>query len=515
MSACLGLEQSGRWRVVAVAVLFLCAAAPLWPLARLLLTGSDETAIGQGFTSALRNSVIVAFPVVAGTWILGLPAGVLAALYDFPARRFLLALATLPLVVPSFLWAIGWSSLVHRVAPTGSDLLGGYAGCVLVYMSISLPLTWLAAYASTLSLSRSQVEAARLAGGERVVIGYACRHAAMITGLVAILAGVLTVSDLGPGQIFGLRTASGEILTSFSALFDFRLAALQCFFLAGVVLLAGGPISIAAAPFVASQLLARQTAPLRRISAIPGRAAAVGFTALIILAILLPLAGLAWPLLEGKANFPVASGYVKRTIGDTLFYAAGAGLIATALGMALALSVGRRRLLLIASLALCLALVALPPSLPALGYKYLSNAAPPSLDFLLRSRATVCLALGVRFFPVAALLCLRAWMTMPPSWAQVAAIHGVPLHRYLLRVVLPHLLPTATVCMLLVGLLATADVATVHMLHPPGNESLPLSVFTVMANAPEGLVATLCLLYVAAAAAVLMTVWIVSGRRVQ
>ena len=42
----------------------------------------------------------------------------------------------------------------------------------------------------------------------------------------------------------------------------------------------------------------------------------------------------------------------------------------------------------------------------------------------------------------------------------------------------------------------------VLLLHPPGHGSLPLAVFTIMANAPEALVAMLCLFYVTLALAV-------------
>ena len=57
------------------------------------------------------------------------------------------------------------------------------------------------------------------------------------------------------------------------------------------------------------------------------------------------------------------------------------------------------------------------------------------------------------------------------------------------------------------SLLATADVGTVLLLHPPGHTSLPLAIFTVMANAPEAQVASLCLLYFLAAAGVLGLAW--------
>jgi ABC-type Fe3+ transport system permease subunit len=50
--------------------------------------------------------------------------------------------------------------------------------------------------------------------------------------------------------------------------------------------------------------------------------------------------------------------------------------------------------------------------------------------------------------------------------------------------------------------LAAADVSTMLLLHPPGQATLPLAIFTVMANAPESLVASLCLLYVVLALAI-------------
>ena len=71
----------------------------------------------------------------------------------------------------------------------------------------------------------------------------------------------------------------------------------------------------------------------------------------------------------------------------------------------------------------------------------------------------------------------------------------------------------AAVAILLVALLGTADISTLLLLHPPGEGSLPLAIFTVMANAPEALVASLCLIYVGGASALLASVWSMAGRR--
>jgi hypothetical protein len=53
--------------------------------------------------------------------------------------------------------------------------------------------------------------------------------------------------------------------------------------------------------------------------------------------------------------------------------------------------------------------------------------------------------------------------------------------------------------LVLASLLASADVGSVLLLHPPGEASIPLAIFTVMANAPERTVAALCLVYLVAA----------------
>ena len=55
-------------------------------------------------------------------------------------------------------------------------------------------------------------------------------------------------------------------------------------------------------------------------------------------------------------------------------------------------------------------------------------------------------------------------------------------------------------------------VGTVLLLHPPGQSSLPLTIFTVMANAPESLVASLCLAYIMVAMVALVTIYGVFGR---
>jgi iron(III) transport system permease protein len=419
----------------------------------------------------------------------------------------------LPLLVPSFLWTIGWASLAARFDPSVSEALSGFSGCLLVLSAQGVPFVLLISYAATLALSGSQVDAARLAGGERVVILYVSRYVATPALLTAGLGGVLTLSDPGPGQIFGFPTAASEILISFASRYDFGLAGRQCVLLTAFVLVIAAPLAALTAPRLASEVLARQSRELRRIQHrwLAGVIVATLWV-FIFLGTIAPLIGLTLPLVGGTAFFR-AWNELSRTAGNTLAYAIGAGTIATVLGLLLALCAGRSDRLRAVCLGIALSLLSLPPAFTALGIVQLATAAPAWADPLLRSRFTVCVALGLRFFPVAAVLGLRAWGTTSATWVFAASVHGVSLGTYLRRVLLPLLLPMGGVSLVLVALLATADISTILLLHPPGETSLPLAIFTVMANAPETLVASLCLVYVTTVAGLLTIGWTLTGGR--
>lgn len=500
------LERPGRWRAVAMAGVFVLAMLPSLPL--LVEAAGGGGGLGS-FPIALRGSARLAAAAAVLGFGLGLPIGVLAALYTFPGRRALLGLVSLPLLVPSLLWAIGWSALVARVAP---GALRGAPGCVLVFATMAVPLVLLTAWAATVTLGATQVEAARLAGGEGALVRRAFRHAAVPALLAAGLAGVLVLSDPGPGQIFGERTAAAEILVSFAAFFDFGLAARQGIALTALVLVLAIPLAALAAPRLAAAVLPREVRPVQPAAHRGMAVLTAGWLlALVVAGVAAPLAGLALPARNGN-DLGRAGSEAVRTLGDTFFYALGSGIVAAGLGLLLAAFTGRSSRLRTAALTLSFLLLALPPALPALGLLRWSGQVSAGIAPLFHSRLTVCLALGLRFLPVAALLSLRGWAATSPSWALAAGLHGVPLRRYLARVQAPRLAPATGTALLLVALLATADIGTVLLLHPPGSRSLPLAIFTIMANAPEAVVASLCLVYVLGAGAFLTALLWLGGR---
>ena len=134
---------------------------------------------------------------------------------------------------------------------------------------------------------------------------------------------------------------------------------------------------------------------------------------------------------------------------------------------------------------------------------------PASLDFFLRSSAVVGIASGLKLWPVAAIISLYALSRIPRSADESARLAGMSTGRRIIRVVLPPLLPYAGLSALVGAFLALADVGTLLMLQAPGKTTYIGRLLSVLDNASQQTVATLCLLYFGAAVTVVaLIVWI-------
>lgn len=496
MISAAALERPGRWRSVGVAAGLGMAGAPALALLAQAWVGSPSDALlGSGFSGAIGRGLGVAGGTAVCALALGLPCGLVAGLYRFPARRWLLGALALPLLMPSFLWAIGLSMLRIDLGLPRDSVLSGASGVVWSFAALGTPLVVFAVLVAVRLLPANALDAARLAGGERAVFAYSAR-AALPAGLAgALLAGIVSLTDPGPGQILGFSGIAGEILISFSALYDFGLAARQGLAAAGIVLVAAAPLIWLAARHLTLALLPREARLMQpRADAAARRAGPALLAAIVLVTLVAPAVGLAGPALDGF-RFDSVRTAVVRAGADTLYYAAAAGVVATCLAALLAICAARVAVLRGTLLACLMLVLMLPPAVGALGVVLTASDAAPWLDPLLRSRFTVGAVIGLRLTAVAAVLLLRAVGSAPVSWAWAAAVHGVPLATYAGRVLAPFLAGPFAMSVALVALIATADVTTVLLLQPPGQDSLPVALFTVMANAPESVVASLCLAY--------------------
>jgi ABC-type Fe3+ transport system permease subunit len=107
------------------------------------------------------------------TLLVGVPVGIFLGKSDLPLRRLLLLILAIPLVIPPYVLAVCWSSILgrggvaerwlgHTIAARGAEWLFGLGGCVLVLTTTLLPIVVLITATQLGSVEASHEEAARL-----------------------------------------------------------------------------------------------------------------------------------------------------------------------------------------------------------------------------------------------------------------------------------------------------------------------------------------------------------------
>jgi iron(III) transport system permease protein len=99
-----------------------------------------------------------------------------------------------------------------------------------------------------------------------------------------------------------------------------------------------------------------------------------------------------------------------------------------------------------------------------------------------------------RFLPVAALAMAAGIRYVPVSHEEAAAVGGAGWWRTMVRVVLPQTTPALLVTWAVVFVLAFGELGASILVAPPGESTLPIRIYTIIANAPPAEVAALALL---------------------
>lgn len=198
--------------LVALAALVLLAVFLLYPLALVLdaslrqegsggLTLANYAAIlgSRYYLGSIGNSLLAAGLATLFACAIGIPLAFCLARVDVPGRPLLLTLASLPLVLPSFVGAYALVLLFGHAGVVTTALRGlgipvgsiyGLPGIVLVFTLTLYPYVVMPVLAGFQAVDASMEEAARNLGGSRA---YVVRTVLLPIVMPAILAGALLV----------------------------------------------------------------------------------------------------------------------------------------------------------------------------------------------------------------------------------------------------------------------------------------------------------------------------------
>ncbi|WP_157674148.1 ABC transporter permease [Agrococcus carbonis] len=324
----LALLGAGSVALLAAPVVYLVVRAfGADPLASLPLVVRPRT--GELLLTSLALALLVAVAVGA----LGTLQALLLARLRLPASRALLALAALPLAMPSYVAAFGWLGLVPSMQ--------GFWAAWLQLTIVSTPYVTLPVHAALRSAPAGLEIAARSLGrgplaALRQVTWPIVRPAATAG---ALLAGLYALADFGVVSLMRVETLSTGIARAMGAGFDRSYAALL-----GLVLVA------AAIALVLLEQRVRRAVPAARVrSAAPpridvGRWTPVAVAAVLttpIVAIGVPVATLVTRALEAQSVRTLEWAELLQAAGTSVSLAIAAGILATVLAAPIALLAAR------------------------------------------------------------------------------------------------------------------------------------------------------------------------------
>ena len=448
---------------------------------------------------ALKNSFSIFLLQAVFIFPLALFTGSMVALFDYPFRRLSLLISFFPLVLPSFITAIGIQSLNGFLPYEKMDWVDGFWGSVWTGVSVGFPLAAIGTFLAVRFISKSELEVAAQVGGKLLLFKCALRRALPSTLACVCLAGLIEISDFGVSNIMGFHGIASEIQISFARKFDYTLAAAKSVFFSISVL----PAFVfvlwrVSKPVIAGQNLSQGSCA----QALPfwlGSLWSVVQICICSLATLAILTGLLRPLLRPNSltYFKMVWKRYLESLDLTLFYSLGSGLLATLLGFMVASYFFSRqsRLLKMSMLSLTLLCFVLPSSITALGVTWLGSQLPRSFDFLFRSEWTVVLTMGVRFAPIAILLFAWGYSLLPKGLSEV---HQVIKPNWLFskcRLQFFALWKWGALSLLITSILTLADVGAHTLVQPPTSNSFGAYFFGSMDNTPEVLVSSMCIVY--------------------
>ncbi len=454
----------------------------------------------------MGNSVLLAFLVTVLSVAAGVPLGVLFGKTDLPLRRFFTVLFVLPLMVPPYILAVSWTGLLGRdgllaqvagqqVAYATSNLLFGLPGCVFVLFSIFLPIPMLLTMVFLRTVNPELEEAGLLISGW----GQVMRGITLPLVMPGILLSAMIVFLLGMGEFsvpnfLRFDVFAVESFTQFSAFYNFEAATAAAVPLAAVTFL----LLVAETLFLRERTYQPRLWTSGGVQLIPlGKrrgwiAAVVGLVGLVT--VVLPLVVL---LIQSAG--PSAYSEAFRRAGPSLLrsleYACVGATLLAVLGLFTGYLIQTRALGCWRYLdSLTLFLFALPSTVIGIGLISLWNR--PWTNLIYGTPAIVILGYMAKYLALTSRISVTQVAMIPPSMEEAAQVLGAGWFKRMAQVVMPLSRPGLFAAWVVGYVFTLRDTGITMLVYPPGHDTLPVRIYTLMANGSPRLVAALCVVMV-------------------
>ena len=453
----------------------------------------------------LLNTALLGGGTALAATALGVPLGVAFARVTLPFKPGLRILLAAPALIPSSVMGLAWLSLAQ------SPWMSSLPSAVTVLTVALYPLSMLTAEAAARGVEPRLEESASLVAPPGRVLR---RITAPLIGphvlAAALIVFVLAISDFGVPALLRVPVFTTEIFTAFAALYDPARATTLTIPLLLLTLL----ITLVSVSLISDRMIVRRRRLAGRHLGL-GRWRGPALTLMIGTASIglgLPMTALLSEVRGVSSWTELLQGSGQAMLNSLTLAAVGATLVS---GLALALGYARsraRRSAAVALDALFVALFAVPGTVVGVALIELWNQ-PTVVGALYGTDAMFVLVYLARFTPLAALILAAGFRRVPPSQEEAAAVSGAGWLATMAVIVVPQLKRDWTVVWIIVFTLAFGELGASVLVTPPGESTLPVRIYTLIANAPRPHVAALALLQATVVLAPLALIALMLGMR--
>jgi iron(III) transport system permease protein len=505
------------------AVMLLIATAGIGPLARMFVdcasSAASLAAVSDAYnwrllgrTGALALSVAV-FATLLGTFL-----GYRLGATGWRGKAFSRVLLLVPLAIPPYLHAVGWTTLLgpegtatrglaaglHVQPAAVSAVLYSFGGAVFVLTLAYFPVAAFFTEKSLAWSSPSLVDAARVFGANSWQTFRAARWPQLRTGVVsaAMIIFLLAASDLGVPTLLKVRVFNSEVFTQLSAFNDVATATI----LAAPLVLVGLFLvrmerGVTLGEFQADSV---DVQPPRLASGAERRVNILLFTLVVVFVIGLP-AGAVVHAADPEAGRRMAALSLVPTL-NSLRYAGIAAVVIVILSAGLAgLLHGARHWLSTFTDGIVVTTFAVPSTIVALALLGAFGTRPWTSWF--GASTLVVAALVLRYLIVGYRIIGGAIQQIPGDLLEAAALDGAGPMQRMRHIVVPMLRLALLAALGATFILSLAEIGSTILLYPPGGETLLIALLSIEANSPRAYVAAMMLLQLLPLVGVFVIAW--------
>jgi iron(III) transport system permease protein len=482
-------------RTVAIgtaAVIFaVCSILPVAYLVGTSLAGLDAAGatllLDARQRTLLSNTTLLGVGVALLSTAIGAPLGITLARVPLRRKGAIRLVLAAPMLLPPYVVALAWIYL-----GAGASWTYSMPTAVVVLSLVFYPLCMLASEVGFRRIDGRLEEAALVvASPRRVLQQITLPLAAPLIGAAALVVFVLAVSEFGVPGLLRVRVYTTEVFTAFASLYDFSRAIVLA-----VPLLA---LSAGVGAVCAALLRDRIVSSRPLMGTHPalfdhwGRAARLAIVVVIVAAVLFPIVMLTREALNVRSLRASLAGSGEAIANSLILSVVGATIVTdVALGLGYARARARYRLANLADV-LFVVLFAVPSTIVGVGLIGLWNR-HGVFGAVYGTDAMFILAYLARFVPVAALILAAVVRYVPFSHEEAASAAGAGWLRTMWHIVLPQVRLGLAAAWIVVFVLSFGELGASVLVAPPGESTLPIRIYTIIANTPPGQVAALALL---------------------